>query len=72
MSERMSESNNYGIYSETQYKENKDEIYWEDISGNIVKVTEVKSQKNGKSNFRDAVYLGKLKKYHSTNIRELN
>ena len=45
MSERMSESNNYGIYSETQYKKNKDEIYWEDISGNIVKVTEVKSQK---------------------------
>jgi hypothetical protein len=63
----MSESENFGIYSETQQNRGEAEIYWEDMSGNIVKVTEVKSQKNEKSMFSDAVYLGKLKKYHSRN-----
>jgi len=61
----------YGFYSEKQLKnliQNREKkepyIFWEKLDGTVVQVTEVTSDYNNyHNNFKDVVYLGKLKKW---------
>lgn len=59
----------HGFYSEKQLKnliKNEKEPYkfWEKLDGTVVQITEVTSDYNNyHNNFKDAVYLGKLKKW---------
>ena len=59
----------HGFYSEKQLKnliKNEKEPYkfWEKLDGTVVQITEVTSDyKNYHNNFKDVIYLGKLKKW---------
>jgi hypothetical protein len=76
-------SGNFGVYSLKQFesistaigmnnnKIDKPYIYYFDINNNIVQITEVFNDAKKKSNFDDAVYLGQLKKFHSTSIKPI-
>jgi len=68
----------YAVYSQKQFdhiqetnlnshKKNKDNsyIYYEKYNNELVQITEIFHDKNAKSLFDDAVYLGKVKKFHS-------
>lgn len=68
----------YAVYSQKQFdhiqdiKENnyKDShkfpyIYYETDDNKLVQITEIFHDKNAKSLFNDAVYLGKVKKFYS-------
>ena len=61
----------HGFYSQKQQENitsngNKKEhyIFWEKLDGTVVQVTEVTSDYNNyHNNFKDVIYLGKLKKW---------
>ena len=65
----------FGWYSSTQFNNLNDDdrnksckkeypyIYYMDINNKVVQVTEVMSDKEKKSNFNDAVYLGELSRF---------
>tara|TARA_B100001093_G_C26313291_1_gene794486 strand:+ start:259 stop:558 length:300 start_codon:yes stop_codon:yes gene_type:complete len=68
----------YAVYSQKQFdhiqetnlnshKKNKDfsYIYYEKYNNELVQITEIFHDKTSKSLFDDAVYLGKVKKFHS-------
>ena len=61
----------YGWYSQQQLnniigKFSKPYIYYKDIYGNIVQITEVKNNRICKSNFPDAYSLGELQEFHAS------
>ena len=68
----------YAVYSQKQFnhiqesnlnneKKNKDNsyIYYEKYNNELVQITEIFHDKNARSLFDDAVYLGKVEKFHS-------
>lgn len=74
----------YGWFSDTQrnrwndfyverskHKNQKKYIYYIDMNDNIVEITEITRDKNYKSKFKDAIYLGEMKKFHKAIDTEL-
>lgn len=68
----------YGIYSNTQFNNlcrigshEFPYIYYKDINDNIVQVTEVINTSECISNFKDALFIGELKKFHCSTAKPL-
>ena len=74
----MTLSELHGWYSETQFrqglsslsKKRYNYLYYIDENDNIVQVTEIKCSQSP-SNFKDANYLGKMKKWYKSMNTEL-
>jgi len=61
----------YGWYSNTQLRNMRETfslpyIYYKDIYGNIVQVTEVKHNRHSKPKFHDVYSLGELTEFHAS------
>jgi len=74
----------YGWFSNTQRdrwndfyiersknSDKKKYIYYIDMNDNIVEITEISRDKNYKSKFDDAIYLGEMKKFYTASDTEL-
>lgn len=74
----MRDFDGYAVYSEEQFNKFIDYeddkfpyIYYKNEKDEIVQVTEVFSTKEKRSNFEDAVYLGKVKWYGAFKERQI-